>query len=54
MSKIFDLASYLPARSLPAAALLALRRRAAAYGIRHTVTAMPRWVSAVKPIALRQ
>ncbi|MGI8784338.1 MAG: hypothetical protein ACR2L2_11895 [Acidobacteriota bacterium] len=33
-SKIFDLASYLPARSLPAAALLALRRRPAAYGIR--------------------
>ncbi|MGI8784838.1 MAG: hypothetical protein ACR2L2_14440, partial [Acidobacteriota bacterium] len=36
-SKIFDPASFLPARSLPAAALLALRRRRAAYGIRHTV-----------------
>ncbi|MGI8785505.1 MAG: hypothetical protein ACR2L2_17880 [Acidobacteriota bacterium] len=46
-SKIFDPASFLPARSLPAAALLALRRRPAAYGIRHTVAAMPPWVSAV-------
>ncbi|MGI8783679.1 MAG: hypothetical protein ACR2L2_08540 [Acidobacteriota bacterium] len=33
-SKIVDPSSYLPARSLPAAALLALRRRLAAYGIR--------------------
>ncbi|MGI8785841.1 MAG: hypothetical protein ACR2L2_19575, partial [Acidobacteriota bacterium] len=33
-SKIFDPASFLPARSLPAAALLALRCRPAAYGIR--------------------
>ncbi|MGI8785507.1 MAG: hypothetical protein ACR2L2_17890 [Acidobacteriota bacterium] len=33
-SKILDSASYLSARSLPAAALLALRRRSAAYGIR--------------------
>ncbi|MGI8782123.1 MAG: hypothetical protein ACR2L2_00525 [Acidobacteriota bacterium] len=41
-SKIFDPASFLPARSLPAAALLALRRRPSAYGIRHTVAAMPR------------
>ncbi|MGI8784864.1 MAG: hypothetical protein ACR2L2_14580 [Acidobacteriota bacterium] len=41
-SKVFDPASFLPARSLPAAALLALRRRSAAYGIRHTVAAMPR------------
>ncbi|MGI8782441.1 MAG: hypothetical protein ACR2L2_02165 [Acidobacteriota bacterium] len=32
MSKIFDPASFLPARSLPAAALLALRRRPPAYG----------------------
>ncbi|MGI8784102.1 MAG: hypothetical protein ACR2L2_10705 [Acidobacteriota bacterium] len=36
LSKIFDPASFLPARSLPAAALLALRRRPAVYGIRHT------------------
>ncbi|MGI8782115.1 MAG: hypothetical protein ACR2L2_00485 [Acidobacteriota bacterium] len=50
MSKILDLASFLQARSLPAAALLALRRRPAAYGIRHTVAAMPRCVSAVKAI----
>ncbi|MGI8783201.1 MAG: hypothetical protein ACR2L2_06080, partial [Acidobacteriota bacterium] len=37
LSKILDPASCLRARSLPAAALLALRRRPAAYGIRHTV-----------------
>ncbi|MGI8784032.1 MAG: hypothetical protein ACR2L2_10345, partial [Acidobacteriota bacterium] len=36
LSKILDLAAFLQARSLPAAALLALRRRPAAYGIRHT------------------
>ncbi|MGI8786077.1 MAG: hypothetical protein ACR2L2_20780 [Acidobacteriota bacterium] len=35
-SKIFDPASCLPARSLPVAALLVLRRRPAACGIRHT------------------
>ncbi|MGI8786026.1 MAG: hypothetical protein ACR2L2_20525 [Acidobacteriota bacterium] len=40
MSKIFDLASYLPARSLPAAALLALRRRPAVYGIRVRLAAL--------------
>ncbi|MGI8783752.1 MAG: hypothetical protein ACR2L2_08920, partial [Acidobacteriota bacterium] len=47
-SKIFDPASFLPARSLPAAALLALRRRPAAYGIRFA--AMPRCVSVVNSL----
>ncbi|MGI8783205.1 MAG: hypothetical protein ACR2L2_06100 [Acidobacteriota bacterium] len=40
MSKILDPASCLPARSLPAAALLALRRRPAAYGIRLRLAAL--------------
>ncbi|MGI8786034.1 MAG: hypothetical protein ACR2L2_20565 [Acidobacteriota bacterium] len=47
LNSIEGRASYLPARGLPAAALLVLRRRPAAYGIRHTVAAMPRCVSAV-------
>ncbi|MGI8784216.1 MAG: hypothetical protein ACR2L2_11280 [Acidobacteriota bacterium] len=57
MSKIFDLASYLPARSLPAAALLALRRRPAAYGIRHTVapmTALNRGILFINNVGLTQ
>ncbi|MGI8785400.1 MAG: hypothetical protein ACR2L2_17340 [Acidobacteriota bacterium] len=39
-SKIFDPASFLPARSLPPATLLALRRRPAAYGIRLRLCAL--------------
>jgi hypothetical protein len=55
LSKIFDAASYLPARDLPVAALLVLRRRAVAadcplppadFGC-----GLPRCVSAVKKLS---
>ncbi|MGI8786098.1 MAG: hypothetical protein ACR2L2_20890 [Acidobacteriota bacterium] len=46
---MISLPIYRPAAFRPAAPL-ALRRRPAAYGIRHAVAAMPRWVSVVKPL----